>query len=93
MGTSTSFHPNQMYVKVRSEAKQLCAGELLPDYHPAALVETNKMKNCLAKIDTDYVYFHGTPPCYRLYPQVHQSQKRRTIPLVMISATRLKCVA
>jgi hypothetical protein len=42
--------------------------EMLPDYHIAALVETNKVKDCFAKIDTNYVYFHGAPPCFPLIP-------------------------
>src|SRR5450756_437290 len=71
-----------MYFQVRGKAKQLCTGEPLPDYHFAALVETNKVKDCLAEIDANYVYLHGMPPRSPLYPQVDRSQKRRTIPLV-----------
>jgi len=48
MRAGASFHPNQINLDVRSEAKKLRARELFPHHHLSGVAQTNKMKNCLA---------------------------------------------
>jgi hypothetical protein len=62
MGATAGFHADQLDLPVRREAQQLQSRELLAHHKFAAQVETNQMKHCLAKVDTDRVLFHGVPP-------------------------------
>src|SRR5246127_5530963 len=80
MGPSASFHPNQANLHVRSETKKLRTRKLLPHDHFSELAQTNKMKHCLAKIDTNAEQVHWMPP--RLPYTRPRIKRRRTIPLV-----------
>src|ERR1039457_6628767 len=47
--------------------KELFSRQLLAHHNLAALVEPNQVKDCLAEINADHVYFHGTTSSVHRY--------------------------
>jgi hypothetical protein len=50
MRARTGFHPDQVNLHVRSEAKRLCARELFPHHNLSRLAQSNKVKMDLVRL-------------------------------------------